>query len=174
MKNINQIKNNYTNSVILIVNNNNNDKIYNIIKSLNLPNILFLNYSSNKFYFNIYQDIFKSFPFYKYYFFINDYIIQNNTNILNNNIYYSYKLGYLNKNENLINDCKKYFSDNLINFLHVNKKINLFTNNIILSCGNLYKLINYFNNITHYNNLFDLCISIYLSEQKYQHINYLN
>lgn len=166
IKNINYF---YPNCNIILINKN-NEKIYNDILNLKIPNIKILKIKNN-FYFTILKEIFLKTQFFKYYFFVENILINKNIKIINKKIYYSF-----NSIKNTITDSKEINNlgyKDLINNLILSKNINLFTNNLLISCENFYNLIKYFNKFEENNIYFKIIFSIYLANQNSDNLNTL-
>lgn len=164
MHNIKMIQNNYINYKIVIIKQY-EDNIYDIIKSLNLLNIFFID--SKDYYFNVFYLIINYFPYTSYYFIINNIKLNNNNiNIISNNFYFTYDNTKLELNSNDIKLISHNYKQKDIIFYN-NKNINYFTNNLLLSYTNFVNLLNTFKNIKIENfMLFNISLSIFLNNQK--------
>ena len=163
MHNIKMIQNNYINYKIVIIKQY-DDNIYDIIKSLNLLNIFFID--SKDYYFNVFYLIINYFPYTSYYFIINNIKLNNNINIISNNFYFTYDNTKLELNSNDIKLISHNYKQKDIIFYN-NKNINYFTNNLLLSYTNFVNLLNTFKNIKIENfMLFNISLSIFLNNQK--------
>ena len=164
MHNIKIIQNNYENYKIVIIKQY-EANIYDIIKSLNLTNIFFIDYK--EYYFNLFYLITNYFPYASYYFIINNIKLNNNNiNIINNNYYFTFDNKKIELNLNDIKIISNIYNQKDIIFYN-NKNINYFTNNLLLSYTNFINLLNTFKNIKIENiMLFNISLSIFLNNQK--------
>ena len=162
--NINKIRQLYTNYPILIIQKD-DDIIYNQIISLRLNNILIS--KNNKSFLNNYKLIYNDLEYYDFYFFINNIKINKPIeNIISNKIYYTRQLINNKINKQELSDL--FLKDDLKNDFLLSNKLTYYNEDLLVSSENLYKIIEYFENIDE-NKLnqdaFNIIFSFYLSQQ---------